>query len=68
MSGGSIEPQLNQAFYVGDGQTSTNTTETIIVPNNAYAIFLGTMDGHEWSNNLGGFNATITEFNIELVQ
>jgi len=68
MSAGSIEPQLNQSFYVGDGQTSTGTTETIIVPNNAYAIFLGTMDGHEWSNNLGGFNATITEFNIELVQ
>jgi hypothetical protein len=26
------------------------------------------MDGHEWSNNVGGFNATITEFHIELVQ
>ena len=68
MESGSIEPQLNQAFYVGNGQTSSSTTETIVVPNNAYAIFLGTMDGHEWSNNVGGFNATITEFNIELVQ
>jgi len=68
MEGGSIEPQLNQSFYVGNGQTSSSTTETIVVPNNAYAVFLGTMDGHEWSNNVGGFNATITEFNIELVQ
>jgi Flp pilus assembly protein TadG len=68
MEGGSLEPQLNQSFYVGNGQTSSGTTETIVVPANAYAIFLGTMDGHEWSNNTGGFNATITEFNIELVQ
>jgi Flp pilus assembly protein TadG len=68
MEGGSIEPQLNQSFYVGNGQTSSSTTETIVVPNNAYAIFLGTMDGHEWSNNVGGFNATITQFNIELVK
>jgi Flp pilus assembly protein TadG len=64
----SMEPQLNQTFYVGNGQTSTGVTQTIVVPNNAYALFLGTMDGHEWSNNVGGFNATITEFHIELVQ
>jgi Flp pilus assembly protein TadG len=68
LGGGSIEPQINQTFYVGNGQTSASVTETIVVPNNAYALFLGTMDGHEWSNNVGGFNATITEFHIELVQ
>jgi Flp pilus assembly protein TadG len=68
MNGGQIEPVVNQSFYVGDGQTSTSTTETIIVPSNAYALFLGTMDGHEWSNNTGGFNATITELRAELVQ
>jgi Flp pilus assembly protein TadG len=68
MGGGSIDPQLNQSFYVGNGQTSSSITATIIVPNNAYALFLGTMDGHEWSNNTGGFNATITEFHVELVQ
>jgi hypothetical protein len=62
-----IQPELNQSFYVGDGQTSSGVQQTIIVPNNAYTLFLGTMDGHEWSNNQGGFNATITEFNIELV-
>jgi Flp pilus assembly protein TadG len=68
MGGGSIDPQLNQSFYVGNGQNSSNITATIIVPNNAYAMFLGTMDGHEWSNNTGEFNATITEFHVELVQ
>jgi Flp pilus assembly protein TadG len=68
MSGGTIEPQMRQSFYIGDGQTSSGNQETIIVPANATTLYLGTMDGHEWSNNQGGFNATITEYNIELVQ
>jgi Flp pilus assembly protein TadG len=62
-----IQPELNQTFFVGNGQTSSGVQQTIVVPNNAYTLFLGTMDGHEWSNNQGGFNATITEFNVELV-
>jgi Flp pilus assembly protein TadG len=62
-----IQPELNQSFFIGNGQTSSGVQQTIVVPNNAYTLFLGTMDGHEWSNNQGGFNATITEFNVELV-
>jgi hypothetical protein len=62
-----LEPQLNQSFYVGTGQTSSGVQQTIVVPNNAYELFLGTMDGHEWSNNQGGFNATITSFDVEIV-
>jgi Flp pilus assembly protein TadG len=64
----SIEPQLRQMIYVGTGQTSNGQQQTIIVPNGATKLYLGTMDGHEWSNNQGGYNATITQFNIELVQ
>jgi Flp pilus assembly protein TadG len=64
----SIEPDLNQSFYVGTGQTSTNVQQTIIVPANATQLYLGTMDGHEWSNNLGGFNVTITQYEIVTVQ
>ncbi|MGD0542673.1 MAG: pilus assembly protein TadG-related protein [Tepidisphaeraceae bacterium] len=63
----SVEPDLRQAFYVGAGQTSLGDQQTIIVPAGATRLFLGTMDGHEWSNNLGGFNATISQFEIELV-
>jgi len=63
-----IEPSLNQSFYVGDGQTSTTTQQLIFVPNNASALFLGTMDGHEWSNNQGGGNITVTTYQIELVK
>ncbi len=63
----SYEPDLRQAFYVGAGQTSTGDQQTLIVPPGATRLFLGTMDGHEWSNNLGGFSATISQFEIELV-
>ncbi|MGD0463284.1 MAG: TadG family pilus assembly protein [Tepidisphaeraceae bacterium] len=63
----SVEPDLRQTFYVGAGQTSLGDQQTIIVPPGATRLFLGTMDGHEWSNNLGGFNATISQFEIELV-
>jgi Flp pilus assembly protein TadG len=63
----SFEPDLRQSFYVGAGQTSLGDQQTIIVPEGATRLFLGTMDGHEWSNNLGGFTATITQFEIELV-
>jgi len=63
----SPEPELRQSFYVGDGETSSGVQQTIVVPANATTLFLGTMDGHEWSNNQGGFHATITQFQIELV-
>ncbi|MGD0767730.1 MAG: TadG family pilus assembly protein [Tepidisphaeraceae bacterium] len=63
----SLEPDLRQSFYVGDGETSSGVQQTIVVPANATTLFLGTMDGHEWSNNQGGFHATITQFQIELV-
>ncbi len=62
-----LEPELNQSFYVGNGSTSSGTQQLIVVPNNAYALFLGTMDGHEWSNNIGGFNATVTQYQIQIV-
>jgi Flp pilus assembly protein TadG len=63
-----LSPTLNQSFYAGDGQTSSSVQQTIVVPANASKLFLGTMDGHEWSNNVGGYNATITQFQIETVQ
>jgi Flp pilus assembly protein TadG len=64
----SVEPQINQSFFIGNGSTSSSVQQTIIVPSNAYQMFLGTMDGHEWSNNVGGYNATITQFQVELVR
>jgi hypothetical protein len=64
----SISPKLQQAFYVGSGQNSTSQQQSITVPANAGSFYLGTMDGHEWSNNVGSFTATVTQTRIELVQ
>jgi hypothetical protein len=63
-----LSPTLAQSFYIGTGETSTGTQQTIVVPKNATRLFLGTMDGHEWANNVGGFNATITQYTIEIVK
>lgn len=64
----SISPKLRQPFYIGSGQTSDGVQQSVIVPKGATRFYLGTMDGHEWSNNVGGFNATITQESIRLVQ
>jgi Flp pilus assembly protein TadG len=65
---GEFAPQLQQVFYVGNGQTSTAAQESFIVPAGATRVFLGTMDGWEWSNNSGGFTVTITQTSIAFVQ
>jgi hypothetical protein len=48
-----------QPYYVGNGQTIAGGRQEIVVPANATRLFLGVMDGWEWSNNSGGFNCTI---------
>jgi len=65
---GQFAPQLQQVFYVGDGLTSTGQTESFVVPAGATRVFLGTMDGWEWSNNSGGFSVTMTQTSIAIVQ
>jgi Flp pilus assembly protein TadG len=61
-------PQLQQVFYVGTGTTSTGAQQSFTVPTGATQLYLGTMDGWEWSNNIGGYTATITQTYIQLVQ
>jgi hypothetical protein len=63
-----IDPQVQQSFYVGTGLTSTNQTQSIVVPANAGRLYMGTMDGQEWSNNAGTFKATISQSRVQLVQ
>jgi hypothetical protein len=57
----SSDIQLQQPFFLGTGATSTGTTKTYVVPPNATQLYLGTMDGHQWSNNGGAFSVTITQ-------
>jgi hypothetical protein len=64
----SLSPKTQQVFYIGNGQTSGGSQQSIIVPPGATRFFLGTMDGHEWSNNSGSFTATITQSNIQVVE
>jgi len=49
---------LRQPFYIGDGRRSTGEVQHVVVPTGATRLFIGTMDGYEWNNNVGGFNVT----------
>jgi hypothetical protein len=53
--------QVQEPFYIGNGETSTGTTKTFVVPPGATRLYLGTMDGHQWANNSGSFTATINQ-------
>jgi hypothetical protein len=63
-----ISPELRQPFYIGNGQTANGEPQTVIVPKGATRFFVATMDGHEWSNNVGGFTATIQQSSVSIVK
>jgi Flp pilus assembly protein TadG len=50
--------QRKQPFFIGDGQTSGGVRQSFRVPEGATRLFVGIMDGHEWSNNQGSFSVT----------
>jgi Flp pilus assembly protein TadG len=55
----SLSPQLRQPFFVGDGRKNDGTVQQFVVPPGATRLFIGTMDGYEWNNNVGGYTTTI---------
>jgi hypothetical protein len=59
----SLSPELKQVFFIGDGFTGTGsgTMQNFVVPAGATRLFLGTMDGYEWNNNIGSFDVTINQ-------
>lgn len=67
-----ISPLLKQVFFIGDGRRFTTAgllCQSVIVPSGATRLFLGTMDGFGWINNVGAFgvavcNSTISIFDI----
>ena len=59
-----LSPGLKQVFFIGDGLTSGNIAQQVIVPAGATRLFLGTMDGFEWINNLGVFEVTVTSHGV----
>jgi hypothetical protein len=55
----SLSPKLRQPFFIGDGRRDDGTVQSFVVPNGATRFFVGTMDGYEWNNNVGGYTTTI---------
>jgi hypothetical protein len=56
----SLSPVLKQVFFIGDGLTNDAATQTVVVPTGATRLFLGTMDGFRWSDNVGSFEVQVT--------
>lgn len=51
--------KLKQPFFIGDGLTSGGAVQQFRVPAGATRLYICVMDGYEWANNVGGFNATV---------
>lgn len=58
-----LHPVLKQVFFIGNGKTSAGIQQRIVVPAGATRLFLGIMDGIEWTGNTGAFNVTLSIFN-----
>lgn len=54
-----FSPVLRQVFYIGDGFNSNNKQQEFVVPAGATRLFLGVMDGEQWSNNTGSFTVNM---------
>lgn len=64
-----LKPQLRQVFFIGDGRRSNGEVQRFVVPPGATRLYIGTMDGWEWNNNVGGFNvSTYVTGSITLVR
>jgi hypothetical protein len=54
-----LNPELQQAFFIGDGLSSGSNVQKFAVPTGATRLFLGTMDSYGWFNNVGELSVTI---------
>ena len=48
-----LQPQIKQLFFIGDGQRSDGTPQQFVAPPGATRLFLATWDFYEWNNNYG---------------
>jgi hypothetical protein len=55
-----LNPALQQVFFMGDGLTDGGVAQRIGAPLGATRLYLGTMDGWSWNNNVGSFDVTIS--------
>lgn len=54
-----LAPPLRQVFFIGDGRTAAGEIQKFTIPAGATRLFIGTMDGYEWNNNVGEYVVTI---------
>jgi hypothetical protein len=56
-----LSPLLQQPFYIGDGLRNDGVTpQYFVAPAGATRLFLGTMDGFDWFNNVGTLEVDVT--------
>lgn len=63
-----LSPELQQTFYIGDGSTSSGTTQSFVVPSGATRLFLGIADAASFNgdpswydDNTGSFEVTANQ-------
>ena len=54
-----LSPELKQVFFIGDGLNGNGLAQSVVVPQGATRLFLGTMDSVEWNNNVGSFTVQV---------
>lgn len=61
-----LSPGLNQVFFIGDGLTGTGTgtVQTFIPPTGATRLFLGTVDGLQFSGTPGAYDDNAGSFAV----
>jgi Flp pilus assembly protein TadG len=48
-----LQPALQQIFFIGDGLTDSGVQQNFIAPKGATRLFLATWDFYQWNNNYG---------------
>lgn len=58
-----LEPELQQTFFIGDGLTGTGegARQVFVAPAGATRLYLGTTDGTGWFDNTGAFEVVIED-------
>jgi hypothetical protein len=56
-----LSPLLQQPFFIGDGLTGGGQQQWVFIPTGATRLYLGTLDGLRWSDNIGGFEVQVSE-------
>ena len=57
-----LSPLLKQPFFIGNGVRADGVTlQDFIVPAGATRLFIGVMDGQQWSDNSGSLSTTVTK-------